>query len=94
MKSAVMVTDTTAPTALVVMGKSTVIAPPGTVTVAGTAAEPLLLESVTMAPPTGAALVRVTVPIEEDPPVTLVGFTEMLESAGGLTVSPAVFVAL
>ena len=35
-----------------------------------------MLESVTVAPPAGAAPLKVTVPVEEFPPVTLVGFSE------------------
>lgn len=49
--------------------------PAATVTVAGTCAAGLLLDRVTTAPPAGASLVRVTVPIEEVPPVTDVGFS-------------------
>jgi hypothetical protein len=52
----------------------------------------LLLESVTTAPPEGALDVRVTVPVELFPPLTLVGFTvseERLTAAGGVMVSEA-----
>jgi len=49
-------------------------APAGTVTLAGTVAiAMLLLESVTVAPPVGAAPLRVTVPVEAVPQGTLVG---------------------
>jgi hypothetical protein len=56
------------------------VAPAATVTLDGTlAAVVLLLESATIAPPAGAAPLNVTVPVEEFPPVTLVGFTETEE---------------
>ena len=66
------------------------VAPAATVTLAGTVATAvLLLPSVTTAPPAGAALLNVTVPVEEAPPVTLVGFrlTEVTTTAGAFTVS-------
>src|SRR4051794_22215991 len=59
-----------AATVLVVTVKVALVAPAGTVTLAGTfAAAVLLLASVTTIPPAGAAAVRVTVPVEELPPV-------------------------
>jgi len=71
-----MVTVVTVPTALVVIGKVALVAPAGTVTLAGTVATAvLLLDSATVAPPVGAAPLRVTVPVDELPPVTLVGFS-------------------
>ncbi|UUZ67517.1 hypothetical protein LP416_23115 [Polaromonas sp. P2-4] len=64
-------------TALVVTLKLALLAPAATVTLAGTpAAAGLLLESVTSAPPEGAAAVKVAVPVEEVGPTTLVGFTD------------------
>ena len=63
--------------------------PPGTVTVAGTfATEVLLLDSVTTTPPLGAALFRVTVPVEPLPPTTEDGLKDRETSAtgGGFTV--------
>ena len=63
------------------------VAPVGTVTLAGTvAAVVLLLASVTTAPPLGAAPLSVTVPVEVVPPTTLAGFREIEESAGGVLV--------
>ena len=67
-------------------------APAGMVTVAGTLAALLLLESATCAPPDGAAALRVTVPVDDcAPPVTLVGFNVSEETVmgGGVTVSEA-----
>jgi hypothetical protein len=45
-----------------------------------------------MTPPVGARPVKVTVPVEELPPITVVGFKDTVDRAGGLTVSPAVCV--
>jgi hypothetical protein len=67
-------------TALVLTVKDTLVAPAATVTLEGTlAAVVLLLESVICAPPVGAGPLSVTVPVEEFPPVTLVGFSEIEE---------------
>lgn len=61
-------------TRLVLTVKFALVFPADTVTLDGTVAtEVLLLESVTTAPPEGAAAVRVTVPVELFPPLTLVG---------------------
>jgi hypothetical protein len=77
------------PTAIVVMGKIAEVAPAATVTLVGTvAAAMLLLVSVTAAPPTGAATLNVTVPVDPVPPVTLDGLVVSAEMliACGLTV--------
>src|SRR6478672_9510380 len=72
-----MVTVVTLATELVLTENVAVVAPAATVTLAGTcAAVVLLLVSPTVAPPVGAAPLSVTVPVDELPPVTLVGFTE------------------
>ena len=69
-----------AATALVLTVNDALVAPAATVTLAGTlAAVVLLLESPTCAPPVGAGPLSVTVPVEEFPPVTLVGFNESEE---------------
>lgn len=77
--------------------KAALMAPAGTVTLAGTLAAPLLLERRTCAPPAGAGPFSVTVPVEDcKPPTTLVGFNvneETVGSGGGMTVSVAVCVA-
>ena len=80
-------------TALVLTLKLALVAPAGTVTLAGTAAAALLLESATCAPPAGAGPFRVTVPVEALPPVTLVGLRPSDETTGGSTVSEALRVA-
>jgi hypothetical protein len=75
-----MVTVVDAATALVLTVNVAVVAPAATVTLEGTlAAVVLLLKSATCAPPAGAASLKVTVPVEEFPPVTLVGFSEIEE---------------
>ena len=55
-------------------GKVAEVFPAATVTLAPTVATLVFeLLSVKTAPPVGAAALRVTVPVEEEPPVTLVG---------------------
>ena len=82
-----IVTDANAATAVVVTVKVALVAPAATVALAGTPATAVLpLDSATTAPPDGAALVRVTVPCDVAPPVTLVGFsTNVFRLAGGGT---------
>ena len=60
------------------------VAPAAMVTLAGTVATAvLLLNSVTTAPPVGAALVSVAVPCDVLPPTTVDGLSEIADSAGG-----------
>src|SRR2546426_2953380 len=84
-----MLTAVDIATALVVTLKPALVPPGATVTLAGTTAAGLLLESVTCAPPAGAGAFSVTVPVEELPPVTLVGLTASDETIGGITVREA-----
>lgn len=81
------------PTDVVVTVKLLLVDPEGTVTLLGTLAEELLLLKLTTVPPAGAAELRVTVPVELAPPVTLVGLRVSEESVtlplAGLMVSEA-----
>ena len=89
-----MVAVVVAPTPLVVTVKVALLAPAATVTVAGVVADALLSDKVTAAPPAGAGPLKVTVPVEELPPVTLAGLNDTVESTGGLMVRVAVCVPL
>ena len=86
-------------TVAVFTGNVAVVAPAAIVTLEGTlAGVVLLLESATCAPPVGAGPLNVTVPVEEFPPTTLVGFSESEDRVGrgggaAVTVSEAVLVA-
>ena len=66
----------------VVTVKLALVCPAATVTLAGTVAAALLLDNVTTVPPLGAAAVRVTVPVELAPPVTVLGFSVSDEGTG------------
>jgi hypothetical protein len=80
-------------TARVVTVNVALVAPAPTVTLAGTVAtDVLLLVKLTAAPPVGAALLSVTIPVDVPPPVTLVGLklTDDSTTAGGLIVRVAV----
>src|SRR2546430_1932579 len=97
--AALIVTAVEALTALVLTVKLAVVAPAAPVTLAGTrAAVVLLLESATTAPPDGAALLKVAVPVDDCvPPVTLVGLSANEDNVtgggvAGFTVSVAVLV--
>ena len=70
--------------------KVAVVAPAATVTLAGTVAAVLLLDKVTVSPPVGAVLPKVTLPVDDVPPVTEVGFSVTDETTGGFTVNVAV----
>ena len=84
-------------TGLVVAVNVAVVAPASTVTVAGTWAAAVLLEVKPItAPPTGAGLSSVTVPVEEVPPSTVAGLmlTEVKAATGAVTVSVVVRLTL
>jgi hypothetical protein len=70
----VIVSDLAAVTAVVLAVNVAVDAPARTVTVAGTVADESLDVRLTVVPAVGAGPVRVTVPVEEVPPVTVAGF--------------------
>ena len=82
-------------TVCVVMVNVRLVAPAATVTDAGTVATAvLLLDSDTTLPPDGAAADNVTVPVDDVPPLTLVGLSDSDDSVGpltapGVTVRPA-----
>src|SRR5690348_14081833 len=90
--AAVIVADVEKKTADVPTVKLALVAPDGTVTLAGTRAGELLLESATCAPPAGAGALRVTVPVDDcAPPKTLVGLrvSDASVGSGGVTVNDA-----
>ena len=89
LKTAETLTFVVAVTALVVTVKLALVAPASTATLTGTLAALELSESVTTAPPLGAAALKVTVPIEELPPTTLVGLRDSVEIVG-IVVVPGV----
>src|SRR5207249_12299692 len=99
-KVAAILTNWTAGTELAVAVKLALIAPSGTVTLAGTvtgvgALENVSLESVTTAPPAGAGAYSVTITVAEVPetmpPVGLVTGSHVADNTVriGLTCSPA-----
>jgi hypothetical protein len=95
LKRAVMVTGVLVATGSVVAVKVAVVAPAVTVTDAGTWATAVLLElRATTAPPGAAGLASVTVPVEDTPPATEVGFRPTEMRSGGVTVKGAVRVTL
>ena len=87
-----MVAVVEAATTMVVTVKVALVAPSGMVTLPGTDAAAAVLESETAAPPAGAGPFKVAVPVEGDPPITLVGLKANAESTGGMTVNEAVCV--
>lgn len=93
-KVPVIVAEVEIATAFVVTVKLTELVPAATVTELGTVAEPVFDDKVTTAPLEPALPLRVTVPIEEVPPMTVVGLTVTLDSVAGVTVKFAVCVRL
>jgi len=83
-KDAEIVTAVDLVTALVPTANVALVAPAGTGTLVSTLATALLLLE-SGAPPAGAGPLNVTVPVEELPPVTLVGLSasEETERVGG-----------
>jgi hypothetical protein len=84
-------------TDVVVTVNAVVVLPAATLTEAGTLADVLLLARATAIPPVGAALLKVTVPVAEAPPLTLVGLSATEERAAltaGVIVSVAVLLTL
>ena len=77
-------------TEIVLMGKDPVVAPAGTVTVAGTVTLVLLDFSAITAPAEPAEPVSVNVPVEGLPPITAFGETDSEAIPGGLIVRTAV----
>lgn len=75
---------------LVVTVKVAVVAPAGTVTLAGTAVVDELSNNDTTAPPVGAGALKVTVTVMELPPTTLSWLSDTAEivgpTGGGVTV--------
>ena len=79
-----MATEVAVATVFVVIVNVALVAPPATLTLGGIVATAVLLvESATIAPPEGAALVSITVPCEELPPTTFVGLSVKAESVAG-----------
>ena len=78
-----------AETGSVVTVKVAEVAPPATVTVAGTVAKDELDPSLTEVPPAGAMPVKVTVPVDGVPPCTDVGERVTLDKVAGVIESVA-----
>jgi hypothetical protein len=75
-----MVTVVDRVTALVLTVNVALVAPAATVMLEGTVATDVsLLESATCVPPDGAGPLSVTVPVDESPPVMVVGFSDSEE---------------
>ena len=78
----VMLTKVADATVEVVIVKFALVVPAATVTLAGTLAAAEVSDSVTSIPPAGAAALRVTVPVADLPPTTLVGFSDIADKVG------------
>jgi len=90
--AAVIVGVVTVPTARVVTVKVALVWPAATTTDVGTVAAVVAFElRVTVVPPVGAGPLIVTVPVEGDPPVTVVRLRLSALTRGASTVTLAVF---
>ena len=89
LRVAVITEVTFVATGTVVTVNVAVVAPAGTVTVAGGVAADWLLLKAMGRPAAGAALLIVTVPVEETPPTTVLGLIKTEESVGAVIVSVA-----
>jgi len=85
-----IVTGVLVETPVVVIGNVAVLVPAPTTTVAWTVAELLFDERLTVSPPVGALLLKVTVPVEDVPPTTEDGETVTLVNVGAVIVRVAV----
>src|SRR5437899_6535801 len=74
--------DVEAVTEVVVTVKVALVAPAGTMMVAGTVAALELHDSVTVPPPLSAGALKVTVPVAAVPPTTLIGLNDTVERTG------------
>jgi hypothetical protein len=86
----VIVTAVEVATTEVVTVNVAVVAPAATVTFAGVVEDALLSDKVTTAPPAGAGLFNVTVPVEGLPPNTVAGFMATAAIPLGFRVNAAV----
>jgi hypothetical protein len=90
----VIVAETAVVTGLVAMARVAEVAPAEMVTVAGTVALELLEVTLTCEPPGPAGPFKVTVAVDDPPPITVAGETVSPLSAAGTIVSVAVCVML
>ena len=83
------ITAVEAITAVVVTVKVALVAPATTVTLAGVAADVLLSDNAISDPPDGAGPLNLTVPVDDEPPITVVGLKVKELSTAGLIVRDA-----
>src|SRR5438093_159954 len=77
-----MIAGVEAVTEVVVMVKVALVAPAGTMMLAGTVAAIELHESETTPPPVSAGALKVTVPVAGLPPTTVIGLIDTVERTG------------